>query len=376
MAKKQTEKAFATMLSYTRSISPTRGSWWTWYGDDRAPSCVEVTTSSFSGSISNFIEPSKFSTGRGTNIDAANIQVGDTCNLDVEAKGFIFKFGLSIVANSMEPDGCNNLETRQLLKKFSMSSGEVYLKLARMYVINLLKGGVLWRNSCALNKEMTIEVRYKNEGPCVDYLVVAIDDLEHMSLQECNTVMPLLVNSAKSTIGLDDLIRIVAVALTSKASPAVLDVSIIGHLPGGHDIYPSQEFIVDANEKRSRVLDTYTARTEDGRIIRAAATHPQKIGNALRQIDIWHDDVEDYGALPVEMYGYSRKFGIAVRTETKGNNIGFYSLLSAASLNDMMERLGHGVEPERFIPTELIDRHILFFTACLIRGGVFGRKED
>lgn len=378
MAKKPEFVPFATMLSYTRSINPTRGAWYNLYGPDQKLTPVEVVTSSFSGSISNYIEPSKYNSGRGTNIDAVNLQTGDTCNLDVNAKGFVFHFGLSIVASSSQPDGCNSLETRSLLQQFSRSFGANYIKLARLYLLSLVSGSVLWRNISAIDKTMNIKVRRR--GDVEDSLVICIDKLANISMEERNILVPSVVLPELSTISFDDLVHMTAEALSDKTQPLSLSIDIAGYLPGGHEIYPSQEFVpADINEKRSRVLDTYPVRLDDGRIINAAATHPQKIGNAIRQIDIWHSELNTYGPLPVEMYGFSRTFGVAVRTSSKGDDVDFYSLLNTRTITKMIERLNELAQQpfdRAFIPEAEIDRHILFFMACLIRGGVFGRKGD
>jgi CRISPR-associated protein Csy3 len=82
--------------------------------------------------------------------------------------------------------------------------------------------------------------------------------------------------------------------------------------------------------------------------------HSQKIGNALRTIDTWHEEAEVVGAIAIEPYGSVTNRGKAYRPPKSKND--FYTLLDNWVLKDN-------------VPTIEQQHYVI---AVLVRGGVFG----
>ena len=354
---KESDFFFGSMLSYTRSINPTRGFWYNLTVDGKKGLPVDVVESSFTGSLSNYIADKDMKKGKGTNVDAVNLQRGDAAYLASDSHGFLFQFGFSVTANSLRPSGCNRPEGRQGLihftEEFAMSGG--YHSLARRYVAALFSGHVLWRNDIAHRK--TVSLSY-GDGRS---LVVNIDALTGLGR------LPTLDEIAQHTTSgdVEDFVTSYEKALSMKGASLIVNVEITGRLPAGHEIYPSQEFIIDeaAKKAKSKHLDTAQYVAEDGTVHRQAASHPQKIGNALRCIDTWYAD--DAEPLAVEVYGFSRDEGVAARLgKATDKNASFYNLLTGESVERMLSTLG---TPQT--------AHAEYFVACLIRGGVYGKSD-
>lgn len=349
--------SLASMLSYCRSINPTRGVWFNKF-DDQSITPVEVVKMSGIGAVSNYPvsdREKKQKPGEG------NIFTGDVCFLHPEANGFIFKFGLGINNSSKEPHGCNNLDGRNALKTFVelYKEKDGFQVLARKYLSSLFSGSVLWRNRLAVNKEITIKWVSANKQHSI---VADIDNLfDENILIDINDI---LVKEGDISLLVSDF----ADALSVSNKSLLLNVEIKGELPGGFEIFPSQEFVNSSEEKSSKNLDSvFYQDRKTGEKLRQAATHPQKIGNALRRIDNMYNKEEcgDYGLIPVEIFGFSKKNSIPVRKQTEKSENDFYSLLNVEGLEEMTKTL-NGDESD--IPINQVH----YFVACLIRGGVLG----
>ena len=84
--------------------------------------------------------------------------------------------------------------------------------------------------------------------------------------------------------------------------------------------------------------------------------HSQKIGNALRTVDAWYSEAEEFGPISVEPFGSVPSRGRAF-INSKDD---FYSLFDAWVTKDKV--------PD-------IEQHYIII-AILIRGGVFGEKSE
>ena len=85
-----------------------------------------------------------------------------------------------------------------------------------------------------------------------------------------------------------------------------------------------------------------------------AAMHSQKIGNALRTIDTWYPQSDEFGPIAVEPYGSVTNRGVAYRKPKDKTD--FYNILDSWMLKDKTPALN--------------EQHYLM--AMLVRGGVFG----
>ena len=133
----------------------------------------------------------------------------------------------------------------------------------------------------------------------------------------------------------------------------------------GQEVFPSQEYVREekANNNLSRVfakLPTLFA----NRQIQQASMHSQKIGAALRHIDIWHGD-DAYDAIAVNPYGGVQETGAVLRNpKTKKS---FYDIRAGA------DALLRGVKAAERANDLSGDVH--FVMANLVRGGVFGASK-
>ena len=106
----------------------------------------------------------------------------------------------------------------------------------------------------------------------------------------------------------------------------------------GQEVFPSQEYVREekADKQLSRVfakLPTFYG----GRELMQASMHSQKIGAALRHIDIWHGSDEHDAPIAVNPYGGVQETSAVLRdAKTKRS---FYDLRARA------ETLISGIEP-------------------------------
>ena len=139
------------------------------------------------------------------------------------------------------------------------------------------------------------------------------------------------------------LVELILAGLEGKEF-VMLHVEAKAVVGAGHEVFPSQELILDTSKKKSKVLYQINGK---------AGMHSQKIGNALRTIDTWHGADIDF-PIAVEPYGSVTTLGSAFRQPK--NNIDFYTLFDNWVLK--------GELPESD------QQH--YVIAVLIRGGVFG----
>lgn len=345
--------AHPSFLNFTRSIEPSEGLLFGIDGERRIP--VQVQETSIRGSISNHIHPNKEAaeTKKAAEPDSANLQRLDAAFLPPDAERLLLTFSVVIQARSLTPSGCNDDNVRKALtdltSAFSHKGG--YRALAERYVWNLANARSLWRNRVAADKKVTI----KANGESFEF---DADALKVFTFQPGD--LPASANP---------LVDLVAQALSTGDNPLFLEVEISGRLPHGAPVYPSQEFIENPTDKRSKVLSSMP-RIWEGSSIRHATLHSQKIGNAIRTIDGWHAQVDELGVTAIEPYGFSQErlktLRMPGRDAINGEQaVDFYKLL--VDLKGLTDR----IDKEPNVPDEA-----LYFVAVLIRGGVFSRAKD
>lgn len=106
---------------------------------------------------------------------------------------------------------------------------------------------------------------------------------------------------------------------------------------------------------KSKILYSLGNQNSDDRI---AAMHSQKIGNALRTIDIWHPEFEKIGPIAAEVFGSVTANGQAYRQPKQKTD--FYTLLDNWVLKDQAP----SIEQQHYV------------MAVLLRGGVFGEGKS
>ena len=294
----------------------------------------------------------------------ANIQRVDSARLPPGAKRFRISFTVGFAPNSRTPGACNQPAFRKkvddLTRLYSEKDG--YRHLAERYAWNLANGRWMWRNRFALDKLVTITSTSLPDEGAWSFSPDNVDDL--------HTYPPDFHRTAQS----EGLVTLIAEALSGKSRPLFLKIVGEGTLSYGQEVFPSQEFEGDGKgEQRkkkgrvSRVLAGHHLPNGE----RQAVFHSQKIGNALRTIDGWHDDMSEYGVgvIPVEPSGFIQSHSKAIRLpndpQAKGRD--FYAILK--DIDGMIATLASVDTAVDDSSKEL--REIHYAMAVLVRGGVF-----
>jgi len=345
-----------TMLNYTRSLIPSNGVFFCVPdgGDltnekDWRP--IEVRHQTVRGTIANYSNVPRVGNLAETeeakllNPENANIQRIDSCYLPADISRFCLKFGVNMAAHSLAPGACNDVAFSERLERFAelYAAADGYRELARRYLQNILNGRWLWRNRYAVDKRVMVKLdgRLVYENAIENGLETDYSDRE----------------------GHGELWEAIAAALSGRREPVRLEVLGSGDLGPGQEVYPSQEFAEDKSDREGKLLASQPA--GDGKI-RQAIMHSQKIGNALRTIDDWHKEAEQFGRIPVEPYGVVQQRARAVRLPPTKNDL--YTHLE--NIDQLLQALEGGQPGGR-------EHYVM---ACLIRGGVFSgeskKKKD
>lgn len=341
MAKKDTLKT-ASVLAFERKLDPSdglmyAGNWDARKTEDWQP--VVIREKSVRGTISNRLKTKEQDPAK---LDAAiqnpNLQTVDVATLPPDADTLRLRFTLRVLGGAGNPSACNSPEYLERLRAVVSSYHEQqgYGELARRYAHNLANGRFLWRNRMAA-EQVEVTIRHLVKGqPETSWAFDALAlSLRHFDTTDDN---------------LQAVTALIEEGLTG-AGHVLLEIVTHARMGPGQEVYPSQELVLDRNDKKSKTL--YQV---DGE----AAMHSQKIGNALRTIDTWYpnEEGEPLGPIAVEPYGSVTSQGRAYRQPKQKHD--FYSLLDRWALKD------EAPEPEQ--------QH--FVMANLIRGGVFGDKAD
>jgi CRISPR type I-F/YPEST-associated protein Csy3 len=354
----KTKTAIPSFLNFNRSISPSEGRLFGTSDKGEAP--VEIIRRGIRGAISSYSNVYK-----GENADSAqniakqldpknaNLQEIEVAFLPADATRLSLRFSLVFQANSVAPSGCNDIEfygkLTKLVSLYKAAGG--YNELAGRYLWNVINGRTLWRNRFATEKKVVLTL---GDGTTVTFNTdnMRLDTFDRSAMPE----------------GFEAIASKIADALSGESPDALfLTVDVSGYLPTGAEVYPSQEFISEGNKSKDKdvgkVLSSITIQHE-GRTVRQATMHSQKIGNAIRVIDEWHGETDDYGATPIEAFGYIQSRNNALRLPgSKASD--FYGLLKG--IDGFIEEL------EKAPSTISGDVH--YMIAMLIRGGVFSGEK-
>ncbi len=300
---------------------------------------IKVSEKAVRGTISNRLkgaianDPAKVD----AEIQKANLQTVDVAALPFGCDTLKVHFTLRVLGELATPTTCNNPAYQEAFAGIidDYNEEEGFATLANHYAANIANGRFLWRNRLGA-ESVTVHVHYKNEqegGECqFDSLAYDLRDFDK---------------------GKDDwreLARVIADGLSSKRRYTLLTIEAFVQLGQGQTVFPSQELVLGGSKgDKSKFLYQLNS---------VAAMHSQKIGNALRTIDIWHPEVAEVGPIAVEPYGSVTNRGKAYRQPK--DKVDFYHLLDRWLTKDEKPTL----EQQHYI------------MAMLIRGGVFGKGKD
>ena len=298
------------------------------------------------------------------NPETPNIQSIDRATLDPASDTLDLSFSVAFHNGCMAPDACSKAEYRQALEKFRTAAAEggLYQDLAARYLWNLVNGRVLWRNGYGIAAGVSLKL--------TDGFVHVFDwdKLRKRDKFPGTGEVAAAYKGENGTTVVDGLVTAIAEALRGERALFAIDVSIRVKSYRGAEVWPSQEFVEKSQKIRngreiSRVLASRTT-AAGGMTVRQGVMHSQKIGNALRTIDEWHDD-RAFGAIPVEAFGWVQAELAATRAPAAKQGIDAYRALENVAV--IAEGLTDGDEQSR--------RDALYTLAVIIRGGVWGISE-
>ncbi|CAH7341850.1 putative CRISPR-associated protein Csy3 [Vibrio chagasii] len=242
---------------------------------------------------------------------------------------------LITAGNEVEPVACDQAEYREMLMDFSQTYIEQsnLEELALSYILNMITARWMWRN-VSLAQEIRVTCgEYVFTPTPMDHSINSLPANQHDNARELATKL--------------------AKAVTTKVATKFSFQAAI-KIGEGQEVFPSQAFVEDKNETRSRVLQTVKSNGVDQAILT-----PQKVGNALRWVDVWYEGNDDAQPLPVEVYGINRKMNRADRYKNKNH---LFLLLD--KLPQITEEVKQGN----------ISGDAHYVMACLIRGGLYQQK--
>jgi len=257
-----------------------------------------------------------------------NPQKGQACALSIENDTLLLNFTVKVFPVAQQVHSCPDENYQRSLNELFnyVNEKNIFYKLSQLYTNNIANARFLWRNRRSARQIETHiwmdgeEIIFNSKNFRLDEFVYDDDNINKIALA-------------------------MAKALAGDVEFLDLEVKCYAQLGKGMEVFPSQEMTIDGDG--GKVLFSYEG---------SAGIHSQKIGNAIRTIDIWYPDYEKYGfALPVEPYGVKRSLGLVLRTSKS-----FYKLI-----DKHITALDQAPEED-----------LLYIMAVIIRGGLFGTKSD
>lgn len=347
MAKTKTSDApsFETgMLAYARSLQISEGVFFGINGERRIP--VEILEKGVRGQSSE---------DKAKNPGLSNPQTVEFAVLPQGCTAVELGFSLRVLPKAMAPHACGNTMVgttyTELAAEYARAGG--FAILAELYTWNIANARFAWRNRFQVDSSK-VKVVFSGEAIVFDPSILSLEQVA-----DRDEMAAALVEGDRAA--LDRFVDGVNRGLTE--APFTFDVTWTGDMDAGQEIFPSQEYIREAKAEKdlSRVyakLPVFFA----GREINQASMHSQKIGAALRHIDIWHGD-EDYGPIAVNPYGGVQETAAVLRNAKNS----FYDIRKKAE--DVLAAV-RGAQTVSEIPGS-----IHFMMANLVRGGVFGSSS-
>lgn len=261
-----------------------------------------------------------------------NLSWGDDAVLPHDADTLRLSFSLKVMGELEAATACNEPEFETSIKAAIGAYREKYQfkELALRYANNIANGRYLWRNRVGA-QELIVKVKCGNQ-------VWKFNSYEYK--------LNLFTMPAPGS-DLHHLTQAVQAGLQGD-SFQYLEITAYAKIGSGQHVWPSQEMVLNIPKgEKSKILFQLND---------CAAIHSEKIGNALRTIDTWYREGENVRPIAIEPYGSVTSMGEAHRRSTND----FYTLLGKWMTNkdDVSEEQQH------------------YIIATLIRGGVFGGKDD
>ncbi|SFQ69134.1 CRISPR-associated protein Csy3 [Roseivivax halotolerans] len=345
------------MLAYARSVQITEGLFFaTSSQNDATKTPIEVLEKGVRGQSSE---------DKAKNPGKSNPQSVEYAVIPQEHDGVELSFSVRFMALSLRPHACGNTmvgETHVRLAAGYKAAGG-YSVLAGLFAWNIANARFAWRNRFQADA-MTVTVSYDGREIVFDPFKLSLEQPAGPDAMQAAMV-------GGDTTDLTALIDGIAHGL-SNADKDAFTVSVRWNAPmlPGQEIFPSQEYVRDAkkDDQLSRIYAKLPTRI-GSRTIGQASMHSQKIGAALRHIDVWHGSDTHDAAIAVNPYGGVQETSDVLRSASANGGVknSFYDLRAqAAPLLEAVETASGPAD----LPGD-----VHFVMANLVRGGVFGSSS-
>lgn len=336
----------ASVLSFNRHLDASDGRMfavnWVEIAQGTGNTPILIQAKSVRGTISNRPKNSKETDEAAINaaVNKPNLQTVDVAALPQGKDTVAVTFSLRVLPNVGRPSACNDAAFAERLEAAvsGYETANKFSELANRYAVNLANGRFLWRNRIGA-ENVTVTVERLIDGKSAEKL--SFDALQ-------NRLNEATVHQDQQT-EIKQLSAWIEAGLSGHEH-VLLKVTGFSRLGEGQEVYPSQELILDtSNSKGAKSKTLYSFGNNE------AGMHSQKIGNALRTIDIWYPNADK--PIAVEPYGSVTSEGKAYRQPKEKQD--FYNLFDAwVNYNKVPE-----LEQQHYV------------MAVLVRGGVFGESD-
>ena len=273
-------------------------------------------------------------------VQKPNLQTVDVALLPFQHDTLKVSFTLRILAGLDEPSACDSPDYQEALGKTVKAyiAEHGFTELSKRYAMNIANGRFLWRNRVGAEAVNVSVTRYRDQEVLNEWHF----DSNGLSLRGFDT----------TDMQLTELAAAIDAGLTGPEF-AFLQIEGFARLGAGQEVFPSQELILDdrGNNRGKKSKTLY-------QVGDTAGLHSQKIGNALRTIDTWYLEADQFGPISVEPFGSVTNRGKAYRQPK--DKLDFYTLLD----NWVLKGKTPAVEQQHYV------------MAVLVRGGVFGEKSE
>ena len=335
----------ASVLAFERKLATSDGLMYSgsWENRERTESWspVAVREKSIRGTISNrqknaiASDPLKLD----NEVQKPNLQTVDVAVLPFQDDTLKVEFTLRILAGLDTPSACNDPEYEDALGKTIKAYIEEhgFAELSKRYAMNIANGRFLWRNRVGAEAVSVSVTRYQERKEPSKYQFDS-NSIPFRQFATTDTQLAELAAGIEAGLKGDEF--------------TFLQIEGFARLGAGQEVFPSQELILDkSNNKGSKSKTLY-------QVENMAGLHSQKIGNALRTIDTWYPEADQFGPISVEPFGSVTNRGKAYRQPK--DKMDFYTLLDGWVLKGKAPT----VEQQHYV------------IAVLVRGGVFGEKSE
>jgi len=349
MTETHTDPSFQTgMLAYARSVQVTEGLFFaTSSSDDAIKTPIEVLEKGVRGQSSE---------DKAKNPGKSNPQSVEYAVVPQGHDGVELSFSIRFMPLSLRPHTCGNTAVggahARLAEGYKAAGG--YTVLAELFVWNVANARFAWRNRFQ-SDAMTVTAAFDGREIVFDPFKVPLDNptdrtamAEAMTKGDASDIAALVDGIANGLSNAEKSTFTVKVRWNATMQP-------------GQEIFPSQEYVRKAkkDDKLSRIYAKLPTRAA-GRTIDQASMHSQKIGAALRHIDIWYDGCDR--AIAVNPYGGVQETSDVLRDPKSKKS--FYDLRAKAE--PLLKAVESAGTPDD------ISGDVHFVMANLVRGGVFG----